>query len=115
MARPHRVLDPAVSYIHGAFLVFLDALGLGMSSSLINDRGVSDSRQLCYEFLHRQVKNDSNIQELFPKVEHGGQDMETEDENPGSFTIGGFSVPRGIRLLYWKIQSLMAQTFQIDE
>ena len=81
-------LYPSQAYFHGAFLVFLDALGI------VNSQGTSNARELCSQFLSRQL-------EEIPGVANGSNDhqditveaMQTEDNE--MFIFDGFSIRRG--------------------
>ena len=84
-------LHPSQAYFHGAFLVFLDALGI------VNSQGTSNARELCSQFLSRQL-------EEIPGVANGSSDheditveaMQTEDNE--MFIVDGFSIRRGMSL-----------------
>ena len=81
-------LHPSEAYFHGAFLVFLDALGI------VNSQGTSNARELCSQFLSRQL-------EEIPGVASGSNDhedttveaMQTEDNE--MFIFDGFSIRSG--------------------
>lgn len=76
-------------------MVFLDALGL------VNSQGTGSARELCSQFLLRQL-------EEIPGVVNGSSDHEdmtietiqTEDNNE-MFIFNGFSIPRGRSLRHF--------------
>ena len=78
----HTLLEPSQAYFHGAFLVFLDALGLGR---MVNSQSTNSAR----EFLLNQVKGFDDHDNATIKA------METENYNNDMFTFGGFSIARG--------------------
>jgi hypothetical protein len=88
----HTRLEPSQAFFHGAFLVFLDALGLGATAI---GQSANSASELCSQFLSDQLKDLSAID-----GETNGTDeaMDTEDNNNEMFTFGGFSVPRGTSL-----------------
>ncbi|CAB4002946.1 midasin isoform X1 [Paramuricea clavata] len=82
----HTLLEPSQAYFHGAFLVFLDALGLGR---MINSQSTNCAR----EFLLNQIKGFDDHNNATIKA------METENDNNNEmFTFGGFSIARGPEL-----------------
>ncbi|KAK2570712.1 Midasin [Acropora cervicornis] len=54
------LLSPSSAYVHGACLVFLDALGSTSSPSSSSVCAVKDAYQTCLEFLRRQVHVEGN-------------------------------------------------------
>ncbi|XP_053396218.1 midasin-like isoform X2 [Mercenaria mercenaria] len=92
-------LDPAVAYIHGACLVFLDGLGAGTTSQG-NDAVVTQLRTVCLAFLLKQVN-------LLTHQEYGLGDLHLLDnshvtfnavlETENEFSIPPFSIPKGER------------------
>jgi hypothetical protein len=88
----HTRLEPSQAYFHGAFLVFLDALGLGATAI---GQSANNASELCSQFLSDQLKDLSAID---GKTNGTDEAMDTEDNNNEMFTFGGFSVPRGTSL-----------------
>lgn len=101
------LLSPALAYVHGACLVFLDALGVGSTSVVSSSSavaaatatsaassGVKDAYQACLEFLKRQVEQDEDAMQCsgYP---HNLQ-INNLDERPDLFGIRPFFIPRGM-------------------
>lgn len=99
------LLSSALAYVHGACLVFLDALGAGsnilVSSSLstsatitsATSSGVKDAYQACLEFLKRQVEQDKEEMQCcgYPN----NAQMKNINERPDFFGIWPFYIQRG--------------------
>ena len=89
----HVLLKPSQAYFHGAFLVFLDALGVG---AIVNGQSASSAGELCSQFFLHQLKDvveevDGFDSDMKATVEA----MDTEDNDNAMFTFGGFSILRG--------------------
>ena len=82
------LLPPALAYVHGACLVFLDALGSGSSSS--SSGAVKDVHQACFEFLTSQVEQSKEAEGCFE--EQNGIISDRTDV----FGISPFFIPRGM-------------------
>ena len=90
------LLSPALAYVHGACLVFLDALGSGLSSfpsSSSSSGTVKDAYQACLEFLRRQVdgEEETNRNSWGPDVDQIGITNDTAE----FFGVSPFFIPRG--------------------
>ncbi|PFX16223.1 Midasin [Stylophora pistillata] len=102
------LLSPALAYVHGACLVFLDALGVGSTSVVSSSSSssvaaatalsaassaIKDAYQACLEFLKRQVEQDEEAMQCsgYP---HNLQ-INDLDESPDLFGIRPFFIPRG--------------------
>ena len=91
------VLPPAMAYVHGACLVFLDALGSGSSSSVSSSSpssssgAVKDAYQACFEFLSSQVEQRKEAEGCF-----GEQNGITSDRTD-VFGISPFFILRGMQ------------------
>ena len=100
------LLLPALAYVHGSCLVFLDALGAGsnilVSSSLSSSAtvtsatssGVKDTYQACLEFLKRQVEQDEEEMQCFGYPNDA--QMKNINERPDFFGIWPFYIQRGM-------------------
>ncbi|XP_028395044.1 midasin-like isoform X2 [Dendronephthya gigantea] len=89
----HQILSPTQAYFHGAFLVFLDALGLG---TLKNSQNTSSARDACAQFLQEQLKDYSKlVNGDCPNENVINESMETDENKSEMFTLGSFSIPRG--------------------
>ena len=89
------LLPPALAYVHGACLVFLDALGSGSSSSASassssSSGAVKDAYQACFEFLTSQVEQSKEAEGCFE--EQNGIISDRTDV----FGISPFFIPRGM-------------------
>lgn len=91
------LLPPALAYVHGACLVFLDALGSGSSlsvsvsaSSSSSSGNVKDAYQACFEFLCSQVEQSKEAEGCFE--EQNGITSDRTDV----FGISPFFIPRGM-------------------
>ena len=89
------LLPPALAYVHGACLVFLDALGSGSSlsvsaSSSSSSGTVKDAYQACFEFLSSQVEQSKEAEGCFE--EQNGITSDRTDV----FGISPFFIPRGM-------------------
>ena len=92
------LLSPALAYVHGACLVFLDALGSGLSSfssssSSSSSGAVKDAYQACFEFLRRQVEEDDET-----KGSSLGSDFDQIgiiNDRADFFGVSPFFIPRG--------------------
>ena len=85
------LLPPALAYVHGACLVFLDALGSGSSSSVSASTSslsgaVKDAYQACFEFVSSQVEQSK-------EEEQNGMTSDRADV----FGISPFFIPGGMR------------------
>ena len=97
-------LEPAVAYIHGACLVFLDALASG-GIRIQGQSSVERSRSMCLDFLCRQMVGMTGQEVKLSDLDQGqrdGQDGKTcegyiviTDED---FCIRPFCIPRGNHL-----------------
>ena len=91
------LLSPAQAYVHGACLVFLDALGSGMTSfspsSSSSSGALKDAYQVCYEFLRRQVdlKEETHGSSWGPEIDKDGN----SNYRPDYFGDSPFFIPRG--------------------
>ena len=91
------LLPPALAYVHGACLVFLDALGSGSSSSVSSSSSssssgaVKDAYQACFEFLSSQVEQSKEAEECF------GEQFGISSDKTDVFGISPFFIPRGMR------------------
>ena len=89
------MLPPAMAYVHGACLVFLDALGSGSSSSVSSSSSssgaVKDAYQACFEFLSSQVEQRKETEGCF-----GEQNGITSDRTD-VFGISPFFILRGMQ------------------
>lgn len=91
------LLPPAMAYVHGACLVFLDALGSGSSSSVSasssssSSGAVKDAYKACFEFLGSQVEQSKEVEGCF-----GEQNGITSDRTD-VFGISPFFIPRGMQ------------------
>lgn len=84
------VLSPSTAYLHGACLVFLDALGAGLSSYASTSASPQEARAKCIEFLKAQLQNISEVDtEVFDMK--GPSAIITEK----LFGIKPFYIPRG--------------------
>ena len=88
------LLSPAVAYVHGACLVFLDALGSGVrsfsppSSSLSSSSTAQkEAYQECFEFLTRQVNNEHETDTFY-----GFYDAQSRED---LFGVDPFFIKRG--------------------
>ena len=87
------VLEPSQAYIYGAFLVFLDALGL---TTTANSETTNSARELCSQFLSNQLKSVLGMVDSGCVGENeASESMETEDTNNEIFSFGGFCIPKG--------------------
>ena len=92
------LLPPALAYVHGACLVFLDALGSGLtsssSSSSSSSGAVKDAYQACFQFLRRQVVGEEEANGGFwgPDVGQFGNTI----ARPDFFGVSPFFIPRGM-------------------
>ena len=91
------LLPPALAYVHGACLVFLDALGSGSSlsasasaSSSSSSGAVKDAYQACFEFLTSQVEQSKEAEGCFE--EQNGITSDRTDV----FGISPFFISRGM-------------------
>lgn len=89
------LLPPALAYVHGACLVFLDALGSGSSLSVSalsssSSGTVKDAYQACFEFLSSQVEQSKEAEGCFE--EQNGITSDRTDV----FGVGPFFIPRGM-------------------
>ena len=86
------LLPPALAYVHGACLVFLDALGSGSSSSASSSSSdvVKDAYQACFEFLSSQVQQGRGAEGSFRE-----QIVITSDRTD-VFGVSPFFIPRGM-------------------
>ena len=93
------LLSPALAYIHGACLVFLDALGSGLTSisssstsspSSSSNGAVKEAYKACVEFLRRQVEQDEETEGC--SQEH----IDNTNSRPYLFGISPFFIPRGL-------------------
>ena len=85
-------LHPAVAYVHGACLVFLDALGTGLTDSL--SPSVPTTRQTCLEYLVNQVSTVAAVKDKVESLLIGSAQKKvvlTEKV----FGIEPFCIPRG--------------------
>jgi midasin len=90
-------LAPPLAYIHGACLVFLDALGCGVTS--VNTDHVKQIRAASLKFLCEQMSRmtgqDINMTQLGFVAEEGGKKVNQVRFSEDRFGIGPFSVPLG--------------------
>ncbi|XP_078699924.1 midasin-like [Branchiostoma floridae x Branchiostoma belcheri] len=91
----HQPLDPALAYIHGACLVYVDGLGSGSVSVAWDPRG---TQQLCVQFLCDQVEKTAGVEvkrdQLF-LVEGDERRKPQIVSTADSFGILPFTIPRG--------------------
>ena len=100
------VLEPSQAYIHGAFLVFLDALGL---TTTANSETTNSARELCSQFLRNQLKGVLGIVGSGCVGENEAcEAMETEDANDKIFSFGGFCIPKG------ELEERFSMLFQVQ-
>ena len=88
------LLPPALAYVHGACLVFLDALGSGVSSSVSSSSSsgaVKDAYQTCFEFLSSQVGQSQEGEGCFR------EQVGISSDRTDVFGISPFFIPRGMR------------------
>lgn len=92
------LLSPVLAYIHGACLVFLDALGSGLTSfsssstsslSSSSNGAVKEAYQACFEYLKGQVEHDEET-EVCSGDQIGNAGCRTD-----VFGISPFFIPRG--------------------
>ena len=96
------LLSPALAYVHGACLVFLDALGAGLSSlassstttSTSSSGPVKNAYQACLEFLKRQVEQDEEAMQCCGHPNN--EQINNINERPDLFGIRPFFIPRGM-------------------
>lgn len=67
-----------------------------MSAPFVNDEKTSTPQQMCSSFLYRQIEDIPGVYSLMDQLKNGVVAMETEDTNSELFSIGGFSIRRGI-------------------
>ena len=85
------LLPPALAYIHGACLVFLDALGSGLtslSSSSASNRAVKDVYQTCLGFLRKQVACEDEEADI--------EQISNSSTRPEFFGVSPFFILRGM-------------------
>lgn len=90
------LLSPALAYVHGACLVFLDALGSGLtsvSSSSSSSGSVKDAYQACLDFLRRQV--DGGEEKNSGSWGTDADQFGSTSGRPDFFGIRPFFIPRG--------------------
>ena len=93
------LLSPALAYVHGACLVFLDALGSGLtsivsSSSSSSSCAVKDAYQACCDFLRRQLEQDDETKQC--SVDPGMEQIGNTNNRTDLFGISPFFIPRGM-------------------
>lgn len=90
------LLSPALAYVHGACLVFLDALGSGLTSlsSSTSSGGLKYAYQACFEFLRKQVDGEEETirGSWRPEIDHIGNVKDRAD----LFGVTPFFIPRGM-------------------
>lgn len=86
------LLPPALAYVHGACLVFLDALGSGSSSSVSSSSSdvVKDAYQACFKFLSSQVQQGRGAEGSF------GEQIVITSDRTDVFGVSPFFIPRGM-------------------
>jgi len=86
------LLPPALAYVHGACLVFLDALGSGSSSSASSSSSdvVKDAYQACFEFLSSQVQQGGGAEGSFR------EEIVITSDRTDVFGVSPFFIPRGM-------------------
>lgn len=87
------LLPPALAYIHGACLVFLDALGSGLtsfSSASASNSAVKDAYQACLRFLRKQVD--------FEDEEADIEQISNPSTRPDFFGVSPFFILKGVFL-----------------
>ena len=85
------LLPPAVAYVHGACLVFLDALGSGSSSaSSLSSDVLKDAYQACFEFLSSQVQQGRGAEGSFR------EEIVITSDRTDVFGVSPFFIPRGM-------------------
>lgn len=86
------LLPPALAYVHGACLVFLDALGSGSSSSASSSSSdvVRDAYQACFEFLSSQVQQGGGAEGSFR------EEIVITNDRTDVFGVSPFFIPRGM-------------------
>ncbi|CAH1229365.1 MDN1 [Branchiostoma lanceolatum] len=91
----HQRLDPALAYIHGACLVYVDGLGSGSVSVAWDPQG---AQKQCVEFLCAQVERNTGVEvnkdQLF-LVEGDERRKPQIVSTADSFGILPFTIPRG--------------------
>ena len=93
-------LPPSMAYVHGACLVFLDALGSGSSSSVSSSSSssssssvaIKDAYQACFEFLSSQVKQSKEAEGCF------GEQSGITSGRTDVFGISPFFILRGMQV-----------------
>ncbi len=90
------LLSPALAYIHGACLVFLDAIGSGLtsvssstSSSSSSSGAVEEAYQACFKFLRQQVEHGEETEGC------SGEQIDNASRTD-VFGIRPFFIPRGM-------------------
>ena len=86
------LLPPALAYVHGACLVFLDALGSVSSSSASSSSSdvVKDAYQACFEFLSSQVQQGRGAEGSFR------EEIVITSDRTDVFGVSPFFIPRGM-------------------
>ncbi|XP_074625737.1 midasin-like [Acropora palmata] len=83
------LLSPSSAYVHGACLVFLDALGSTSSPSSSSVCAVKDAYQTCLEFLRRQVHVEGNETSL------ESEEFDTTNDRGNFFGVHPFYIKIG--------------------
>lgn len=83
-----------------------------MSAPFVNDEKTSTPQQMCSSFLYRQIEDIPGVYSLMDQLKNGVVAMETEDTNSELFSIGGFSIRRGIIVVIISYPQYWHQPFQ---
>lgn len=90
------LLSSSSAYVHGACLVFLDALGSTSSPSSFSVFAVKDAYQTCLEFLRRQVHVEGNETSI------ESEEFDTNNDRGDFFGVHPFYIKIGRRdVNYW--------------
>lgn len=85
------LLPPSSAYVHGACLVFLDALGSTSSSSSSSVCAVKDAYQTCLEVLRRQVHVEGS------ETNRDSEEFDTNNGRTDFFGVHPFYITIGRR------------------
>lgn len=87
------LLSSSSAYVHGACLVFLDALGSTSSPSSSSVFAMKDAYQTCLEFLRRQVHVEGNETSI------ESEEFDTNNDRGDFFGVHPFYIKIGIGVI----------------